>query len=139
MISIRKRSKEVISLIKGLDSVLVSSENTKALADFYKDKVGIKFESEFEYGEEGASGYMFSLGSVGFTIMPSSEIKGKNTNPGRIMLNIEVDNCEAECKRLKDGGVNCTQEVYHIEGYGYVCTFEDPDGNYFQLVQVRAN
>lgn len=129
----------MIFLIKGLDAVIISSENTKVLADFYKEKVGIKFNSEFEYGEEGASGYMFSLGNVGFTIMPSMEVKGKNQSPGRIMLNIEVDDCEAECKRLKDAGLNCTQDVYHIEGYGYVCTFEDPDGNHFQLVQVRAS
>ena len=27
---------------------------------------------------------------------------------------------------------------YHEEGYGYIATFADPDGNYFQLVQIRA-
>jgi len=31
------------------------------------------------------------------------------------------------------------QDTYHIEGYGYISTFEDVDGNYFQLVQVRAS
>lgn len=129
----------MIKLIKGLDAVLISSENPKVLADFYSEKVGLTLKDEIEYGEKGESGFMFEVGKVGFTILPHSDIKGQNSSPARIMLNFEVDDCEVECKRLKDAGVNCIAEVYHIEGYGYVCTFEDPDGNYFQLVQVRAS
>lgn len=125
-------------MIKGLDGVLISSENPKALADFYKDKVGLKFEDEFEYGENGEKGFMFKIGSVSLAILPHGDIKGKNSTPARIMLNIEVDDEETEVKRLKDAGVNCTQNIYHVEGYGLVATFEDVDGNYFQFVQVRA-
>lgn len=126
-------------MIKGLDGVLISSENPKALADFYKDKVGLKFEDEFEYGEKGEAGFMFKVGSIGLTILPHDQVKGKNSNPARIMLNIEVDDEEAEVKRLKDGGIKCVAEIYHVEGYGYIATFEDVDGNYFQLVQVKAS
>ncbi len=126
-------------MIKGLDGVLISSENPKALADFYKDKVGLKLEDEIEYGEKGESGFMFKVGSTGLTILPHDQVKGKNPNPARIMLNIEVDDEEAEVKRLKDGGVKCVAEIYHVEGYGYIATFEDVDGNYFQLVQVKAS
>ena len=125
-------------MIKGLDAVLISSENPKVLADFYKDKVGLTFEDEFEYGEKGEAGFMFKIGSTGLTILPHDQVKGKNSNPPRIMLNIEVDDIEKEVKRLKDGGVKEVAEIYHVEGYGYIATFEDPDGNYFQLVQVRA-
>ena len=126
-------------MIKGLDSVLIGSENSKALADFYKDKVGLEFESEFEYGEEEEAGFMFKVGGVGLTIMPHSDIKGQNSNPARVMLNIEVDDEEAEVKKLKGAGVKCVAEIYHVEEYGYIATFEDPDGNYFQLVQVRES
>lgn len=126
-------------MIKGLDSVLISSENPKALADFYKDKVGLTFEDEFEYGEKGEAGFMFKVGNTGLTILPHDQVKGKNSNPARIMLNIEVDDEEAEVKRLTDAGVKVVAEIYHVEGYGYIATFEDPDGNYFQLVQVRVS
>lgn len=125
-------------LIKGIDAILIASENPKALSDFYKDKVGLKLEDEIEYGEKGESGFMFKVGSNGLTILPHSEIKGKNSNPARIMLNIEVDDEEAEVKRLKDAGVKVVAEIYHVEGYGYIATFEDVDGNYFQFVQVRG-
>ncbi|MDP3973296.1 MAG: VOC family protein [Candidatus Daviesbacteria bacterium] len=125
-------------MIKGLDAVLISSENPKVLADFYKDKVGLEFEDEFEYGEKGEAGFMFKVGSTGLTILPHDQVKGKNPSGARIMLNIEVDDIEKEVKRLKDAGIKCVAEIYHVEGYGYIATFEDPDGNYFQLVQVRG-
>jgi len=126
-------------MIKGIDSILIASENPKALADFYKDKVGLQFEDEFEYGEKGEAGFMFKVGDTGLTILPHDQVKGKNSNPPRIMLNIEVDDEELEVKRLKDSGVKVVQDTYHIEGYGLITTFEDPDGNYFQFVQVKAS
>lgn len=55
------------------------------------------------------------------------------------MLNIEVDDEEKEVKRLKDAGVKMVADIYHVEGYGHIATFEDVDGNYFQFVQVRAS
>lgn len=126
-------------MIKGVDSVLISSENPKALADFYKNTVGLNQTDEFEYGEKGEAGFMFKVGRSGLTILPHDQVKGKNPNPARIMLNIEVDDEEAEVKRLKDAGVKVVADIYHVEGYGYIATFEDPDGNYFQFVQVRVS
>ncbi len=124
-------------MIKGVDAILISSEDPKKLSDFYKEKVGLDQKGEMEYGEDGSTAYEFDLKNLTLVILPHSEIKGQNPNPARIMVNIEVDDCEAECKKVKDAGVNCIQEVYHVENYGLICTFEDPDGNYFQLVQVR--
>lgn len=126
-------------MIKGLEGVLISSENPKALSDFYKEKVGLNFEDEFEFGEEGHVGYTFKVGSNMLAILPHDKVKGKNQDAPRIMLNIEVDDEEAEVKRLKDAGVKVVQDTYHVEGYGLITTFEDLDGNYFQFVQVRAN
>jgi len=130
---------EVIKLIRGVDSILISSEDPKKLANFYKEKVGLKQTMEFEYGEKGETGYMFEVGKTGISILPHSDIKGKNSNPARIMINIEVDDEEKELKKLKKAGVKCIEDIYHMQDYGLIATFEDPDGNYFQLVQVRAN
>lgn len=66
-------------------------------------------------------------------------MKGKSHDSSRIMFNLEVDDIEKEAKRLKDNQVKVVQEIYHIEGYGLVATFEDADGNYFQFVQIRAS
>ena len=39
-------------MISRIDSVVFLSENTQALADFYKDKVGLEIKEESE-GEDG--------------------------------------------------------------------------------------
>ena len=125
-------------MIKGIESVLLGSENATKLAKFYKETVELKQTGEFEMGENNEMCYMFENGSVSLAIMDHSEVKGKNKNPERIIINFEVGDVEKEVARLKKAKVKQKQDIYHIEGYGYVSTFVDPDGNFFQLVQVRA-
>lgn len=125
-------------MIKGLEAVLIGSESAKALADFYKEKVGLKFNEELEMGESGQKAYDFSLQEgVGLYILDHSEVKGKSKDPSRVMFNLEVGDIEEETKRMKETDVKVVQDVYHIEGYGLIATFEDLDGNYFQFVQIR--
>lgn len=126
-------------MIKALEAVLLSSENAKALAQFYREKVGIKQVGEMEIGDKGEKAYEFSLKGAGLYIMDHSDIKGKSAQGARVMFNLEVDDVEKEFERVKKEGVKIVQEVYHVEGYGLIATFEDVDGNYFQFVQVRAN
>jgi len=127
-------------MIRGFESLLIGSQNAKNLADFYKDKVGLEIGLEAEMGEENETLYELKLGKgPNIYIIDHSKVKGKNKNPERIIFNIEVDDIEKEAKRLKKAKVMLVQDTYHIEGYGYIATFEDIDGNYFQLVQVRAS
>ncbi len=125
-------------MVKFIEGLLIGSENAKALADFYKEKVGLKQTNEFEMGEDGTSGFEFSFDSgSGFYIMDHSKVKGKNSNSDRILINLEVDDIEAEVKRLEDVGVKKIADIHHVEDYGYIATFEDIDGNYFQFVKTR--
>ena len=125
-------------MIRGIESVNLFSENAKKLADFYKEKVGLKCTTEAEMGEKGEELYGFEFeGGSGLYIIDHSEVKGENKEPQRIFFNLEVDDIEKEAKRLEDAGVKKIQDVYHVEGYGYIATFQDIDGNYFQIVQVR--
>lgn len=125
-------------MIRGIDAIMISTENAKDLASFYEKKVGLKLVQEFE-GEEGEEGYAFEIkGAPGLFINSHSKVKGKSKESPRIMINFEVGDEEKEVARLKKAGVKVVQDIYHIEGYGFVATFEDPDGNFFQFVQVRA-
>ena len=127
-------------MIRRLEAVLLSSENAKKLADFYQEKVGLKLGSEMEIGDKGEKGYDFELGTgVYLYVMDHDKIEGKNKNPARVMFNLEVDDMDKEVARLKKAEVKVVAETYHVEGYGLITTFEDPDGNYFQFVQVRAS
>ncbi len=122
-------------MIKGLESILLFSEDAKKLANFYKEKVGLKIIHHEVFGEKY---YVFGMkqGSV-LCVLDHSKVKGKNKQPERIMFNLEVDDIKKEVKRLDKAGVKKVQGIYHADGYGSIATFQDIDGNYFQLVQLQ--
>lgn len=124
-------------MIKGLEGILLSSENAKALAEFYQDKVDIKIKEEYEMGENSNVFDMDSGEGSSFMILDHSEVKGSSKEPQRFMMNFEVSDIDKSVEEVSGKGVKVIAEKYHIEGYGYIATFEDLDGNYFQLVQVR--
>ncbi len=127
-------------MVKGIESITLFSENAKGLAEFYKDKVGLKMTLEAEVGERGENlfGFEFGEDKPGFYIMDHSKVKGKQKEPERIIFNLEVTEIEADVKKLDEAGIKKIQDTYHMQNYGYIATFEDLDGNYFQLVQIRA-
>jgi len=118
---------------------MLFSENAKKLAKFYREVVGLKQTMEAEMGEGDENYFGFKIGKgPELGIMDHSKVKGKNKNPERIIFNLEVDNIKKEAKRLTTAKAKKVQDIYHVEGYGYIATFADVDGNYFQLVQVKA-
>ena len=127
-------------MIRGIESIMLFSENAKKLAKFYREVVGLKQTMEAEMGEGDENYFGFKIGKgPELGIMDHSKVKGKNKNPERIIFNLEVDNIKKEAKRLTTAKAKKVQDIYHVEGYGWISTFEDIDGNYFQLVQVRAS
>lgn len=127
-------------MIRGLESVIIGSQSAKKLAAFYRGKVGLKIGMEAEMGEKGEELYELKVGKgPGVYIMDHSKVKGKSKNPDRIILNLEVDDIKKEAARLKKAKVKQVKDTYHVEGYGWVSTFQDVDGNLFQFVQVRSS
>lgn len=125
-------------MIRGLESILIGTPSAKKLAAFYSEKIGLKIGFEGVMGEDEEL-YQLEVGKgPGITVMDHSKVKGKNTAPGRIIFNLEVDDIKKEVTRLKKAKVKVVLDTHHIQGYGYVATFADLDGNYFQFVQVRA-
>ena len=126
-------------MIKGIESVLLFTEDAKKLAKFYKEKVGLKITFEAMMDEKDDM-YEFKMKSGSpLYVINHSKVKGKNQKPERMMINLEVDDIEKEVNRLNKAKVKKIQDIYHVENYGYIATFEDIDGNYFQLVQIRAS
>lgn len=126
-------------MIRRFESLLVGSESAKKLAAFYRDKVGLKIGIEAVMGEEDEEMYELKVGrGPNIYIMDHNKIKGKAKDPQRVIFNLEVDNIKKEVARMKKAKVKVVQDAYHVEGYGYIATFEDVDGNYFQFAQVRA-
>src|SRR3989304_4634328 len=120
-------------MIKILESLTLFSENAKQLAHFYQDKVGLKITAEAVFGENDEEYYELEAGDgTPIYIIDHSEIKGKNKDPKRFLFNLEVDD-------IKKAGVKKIADVYHMQEYGYIATFADVDGNYFQIVQIRPS
>ncbi|MGH2451786.1 MAG: VOC family protein [Candidatus Limnocylindria bacterium] len=113
-----------------LNSVLLGSEDPKRLTDYYTKLFG---KPAMEDG--GYAGWQIGGGWI--TVGPHSEVKGTNTSPGRLILNIESTDVKGDFAKLKAAGAKVVREPYTMEGWppdASVATLADPDGNYFQLV-----
>lgn len=112
-----------------LNSILIGSEDPQRLADYYTRL----------FGEPGWSdgGYVgWQLGSGYVTVGPHDEVHGESKEPGRVIWNLETPDVPAEFERMKAAGATVVREPYRpgeMED-GWICTFADPDGNYFQLM-----
>jgi predicted enzyme related to lactoylglutathione lyase len=112
-----------------LNSVMIGTKQTRALADFYEKVLGKP--AEMVDAENGFFGWQ--VGSTYFSILDHSEMGGKTRDPGRVMLNFETTEVKEEFERIKALGATVIRAPYEMEG-GWIATLADPDGNYFQLV-----
>jgi predicted enzyme related to lactoylglutathione lyase len=112
------------------NGILIGSEDPKRLADYFRKLFGEPAWDEFGY-----TGWQIASASI--TVGPHSEVHGRNTEPGRFMWNIETADVRGDFDRLKAAGATVVREPYTMDGApddSYIATFEDPDGNYFQLM-----
>jgi predicted enzyme related to lactoylglutathione lyase len=113
-------------MIGKMSGAVIWTDDLARLAAFYKDTMGL--EKSFENEE------FVVLGDLG--IGKHSEVHGKARDPYRIMLGFDVDDAQAEYKRLKDKGVEFIREPsLEPDGQLTIATLKDPDGNIIQLFQ----
>ncbi len=113
-----------------LNGILIGSEDPKRLADYYSKLFG-----DPSWDQGGYIGWLIGGGSV--TIGPHDQVHGKNTQPGRIIWNIESADVQGDSDRFKAAGATVVREPYSMGEEGpqaSIATFSDPDDNYFQLM-----
>jgi predicted enzyme related to lactoylglutathione lyase len=112
-----------------LNSILIGSEEPQRLTDYYAKLFG-----KPGMDEGGYTGWQ--LGSGWMTVGPHDQVKGRNTQPGRLIWNIETPDVQGDFERFRTAGATVVQEPYHPgeESEGWIATFSDPDDNYFQLM-----
>ena len=114
-----------------LSNVMLGSADSKRLADFYSKVLG---DAEPEWSDEANGWFGWQAGNGSLAIGPHSEVSGRSKEPARVMLNFEVTDVKGEFERIKGFGAEVVAEPYEPQGGGMaMCTFADPDGNYFQL------
>ncbi|MGH9164188.1 MAG: VOC family protein [Acidimicrobiales bacterium] len=120
-----------------LDSIMLSSEDSKRLADFYTKVLGAPNPA---WSDEASGWFGFQAGVGSLAIGPHSDVKGRSQQPGRIMFNLSTTDVKGEFERIRAAGADVIAEPYEPGGASgmLMCTFADPDGNYFQLATPWA-
>ena len=111
------------------NSILIGSEDPQRLVEYYTKVLG-----KPGFADGGYTGWQVGSGFV--TVGPHTDVKGRNAAPGRIIWNIESKDVQGDFDRMKAAGATVVTEPYSFEGSqgSSIATFEDPDGNYFQLM-----
>ena len=110
------------------NNLMIGSDDPDRLAAFYTKLFGEPIWKDESYSS-------WRIGSGVVSIGPHSEVKGRNASPGRLIWNIETPDVKGEAERFRAAGAGVVAEPYSFEGFpdSWIATFEDPDGNYFQL------
>jgi predicted enzyme related to lactoylglutathione lyase len=112
-----------------MNSVMIGTKQTKVLAAFYEKVFGKV--PDMADAENGFYGWQVGNSYVG--VLEHSGMGGNSKDPGRVMINFETAQVQAEFERIKALGGTVVQAPYQM-GEGWIATLADPDGNYFQLM-----
>jgi predicted enzyme related to lactoylglutathione lyase len=115
--------------IMNLNSILIGSENPQPLKEYYRKVFG---KPVFEDGAFSS----WQIGGGYVTVGSHDQVKGRNSDPGRVMWNIESSDVKGDFDKLRAAGATVVQEPYQPGGAAemWIATFSDPDNNYFQLM-----
>jgi predicted enzyme related to lactoylglutathione lyase len=111
------------------NGILIGSEDPQRLTEYYTRLFG-----KAGWDDGGYTGWL--IGSGGITVGPHDQVKGRNTQPGRLIWNIESEDVKGDFERFKSAGATVVREPYSFDQAPevWIATFSDPDDNYFQLV-----
>ena len=130
-----KRKEAGFNMFKNISYVLIWSSDYKKLADWYKDKLGLKVIEEFNHPDDSGVSFEFTSGGSRLWIGQHSKVKGKNNDFHRHMINIDVDSVSHVYEYLKNRGVEFLAVPYKEPvADTYCATFYDLDRNLLQIV-----
>ncbi|MEQ1931153.1 MAG: VOC family protein [Parvularculaceae bacterium] len=120
--------------IAGIGQIHISVSDIDRAIGFYRDVLGLKFL----FRVEGQPMAFFDCGGVRLYLGVPSDPKYKSNS----FLYYRVGDIDASCKRLAAAGVKFLSEpnlVHKTEqGELWMAGFQDPDGNYAQIMCDKA-
>ncbi len=114
--------------------VALNSQQPERLRTFYETTVGLAPKFDFAPGA-----FALTADAPPCLIVEShDQVADAAKEPQRVLINLLVADARGEEARLRSAGVSFVEATYEEPGVGLFATFADPDGNYCQLVQLRA-
>ena len=129
-------------VVLGIDTVaIVVSDRRKAIA-WYRDVLGLEVAyigpPDSAHGAEGtpeSPGHRIELGPA----RPRTRVHlcemGGETEPGPTGITLLTNDIRADAARMRASGVRFLSEPTRTDWGEWLCEFEDPDGNRFDLKQ----
>ena len=124
--------------VTGIGGVFIkSSKDKKALADWYRDHLGLKFE---DWGGSIIKWTDDKQVDGGMTVWSTAEPESKWFAPSEssFMINYRVDDLEGLLEQLKAAGVEIVGEPQD-DFNGKFAWVMDPDGNKVELWEPKAS
>lgn len=109
-------------MIKGINAVLINTNQFEKMVNFYKDVVGVPLSIADHGGGKHAE---TEFGDIHFSIMQGDSASHESRG---ISVSFHVDDIQVEYERIKQNGVEI-QEPQSLPFGGIVSTLKDPDGN----------
>jgi len=120
-------------MFKNISTILIWSENYRALADWYRENLDLKTVEEIHHPDD--TGVLLSVGKVWLWIGQHSKVYGKNKDIHRHMINIDVDSVSEAYKYLKAKRVRFLAKPFKAPTFDkYFATFYDLDDNLVQVI-----
>lgn len=120
-------------MMKDISSFIIWSQDYKRLADWYIEKLNLTIVRELSHPQDTA--VQFKLGNAKFWIGQHSQVKGKNNDSHRFMVNFVVDSVEETYEKLQKKGVKFLAKPFKAPTLDkYFATFYDLDDNILQIV-----
>ena len=134
--------------ITGIDTVAVVVANRRDAMKWYHDTLGLQFayigpkESNPDPNVQGTpenAGHWIELGpNRPLTRIHMCELTDHKTEPGPTGITFLTDDIRGEYERLKAKGVIFSYPPRKMDWGEWLCSFQDPDGNEFDLKQPIA-
>lgn len=112
-----------------LGGMLLSSADPERLRDWYA------YALAPSASEEMGPYHVLAFGDFYLMIDRRDDVGEKNPEPGRMILNFDVDDARATAKRLDEQGASWLAAPEDRDG-SLFATAIDPDGNYVQIIQL---
>ena len=120
--------------VEGLAGVLIWTEPRRfaEMARFYRDTLGMTPRSARD------DFINFDWNGVRLSVSVHDRVHGASRDSLRVMINLVVDDIRAAHDRLTRAGVVFTRTPEREDWGGWVATFNDPDGNTLQIMQLPS-